>query len=130
VARGRKRSTAVSRINDAPCVCVDGEGKEKEHGEIHKIVDDAEDLHLVNGKAGSWTYAQASKASSAAVAEVTKCDEACIQSQVDSYHQKKDGKTPCLSNDTRLRADSSGNRNLGDSVPTIGPSSTPQSFNL
>jgi hypothetical protein len=104
-------------INDAPCICVDGEGKEKEHGRIHKRVDKAEDKFLVNGKAGSWTYAQASKAGSSAVAKVTKCDAACIQAQVDSYHQQKDGKTPSIANDTKLRADSSGNRSLSDSAP-------------
>jgi hypothetical protein len=106
-------------INDAPCVCVEGEGKEKEHGEIHKIIDAAEDKHLDAGKAGSWTYAEASTQSSKAVAEVTKCDEKCIQSQVDAYHQKKDGKTPAIANDTKLRADSSGNRTLGDKVPKM-----------
>jgi hypothetical protein len=108
-------------INDAPCVCVDGEGKEKEHGEIHKVIDAAEDKFLVDGKAGSWSYAEASKASSAAVAEVTKCDEKCIQAQVDAYHQ---GKSPKIANDTKLRADSSGNRTLSSDVPDVDPSTT------
>lgn len=110
-------------INDAPCVCVEGEGKEKEHGEIHKVVDAAEDKFLVNGQAGSWTYSQASAASSKAVATVTKCDEKCIQSQVDAYHQQK-GKSPNIGNDTKLRADSSGNRNLSSQVPDVDPSTT------
>lgn len=105
-------------INDAPCICVDGEGKEKEHGEIHKRVDKAEDKFLVDGKAGSWTYAQASKAGSSAVSKVTKCDEKCIQAQVDAYHQQA-GKSPNIGNDTKLRADSSGNRTLSDQVPSV-----------
>ena len=111
-------------INDAPCICVDGEGKEKEHGKIHKFVDKAEDKHLVDGEAGSWSYDQASNAGSQAVAKVTKCDEKCIKAQVDQYHQQKNG-TPSIDSSTQLRADSSGNRNLSGSVPEIAPSNTP-----
>lgn len=116
-------------INEAPCICVDGEGKEKEHGEIHKIVDDAEDKFLKNGKdggqkAGSWTYEQASNESSKAVSQVTKCDQKCIKAQVDAYHQQKSG-SPNISSSTKLRADSSGNRLLSSEVPLIAPTNLP-----
>lgn len=124
-ASGEARYTGCSGydINDAPCICVDGEGKEKEHGEIHKIVDDAEDKFLVDGQAGSWSYAQASAEGSKAVATVTKCDEKCIKAQVDQYHQQKSG-SPNIDNSTKLRADSSGNRNLSSQIPEIAPSNT------
>jgi hypothetical protein len=103
---------------EAPCICVEGAGKEKDHGEIHKRVDKAEDKFLLDGQAGSWTYKQASTAGSRAVSKVTKCDEACIKAQVDAYHQQNDG-TPNVKDDTKLRADSSGNRTLSDQVPSV-----------
>lgn len=109
---------------EAPCICVEGEGKEKDHGKIHDLVDDLEDTKLVNGQAGSWTYGEAATAGVMSAGEVTGCDEKCMRQQVDAYHQQKTG-TPNVSNDTKLRADSTGNRTLSAEVPKIAPGNTP-----
>lgn len=116
-------------VADAPCICVEGAGKEKDHGKIHDLVDDLEDLNLENGQAGSWSYSDAATAGVMAVGEVTKCDEKCLRAQVDAYHQQKT-KKPDISNDTSLRADSSGNRNLGPNVPSVPPSSAPTGIQI
>ncbi|RCX31123.1 PAAR-like domain-containing protein [Thioalbus denitrificans] len=109
-------------VADAPCICVEGAGKEKDHGKIHDLVDDLEDSNLDGGQAGSWDYDDAATAGVMAVGEITHCDEDCLRAQVDAYHQQEGG-SPNVANDTRLRADSSGNRNLGPNVPTV-PSTT------
>ncbi len=116
-------------VADAPCICVEGAGKEKDHGKIHDLVDDLEDLNLVDGQAGNWSYSSAATAGVMAVGEVTKCDEKCLRAQVDAYHQQE-GKTPNVGNGTSLRADSSGNRNLGPTVPTVPPSAAPPGISI
>lgn len=120
----RYEGCAGYSVADAPCICVEGEGKEKDHGKIHDLVDDLEDSKLDGGKAGSWTYDEAAAAGVMAAGEVTKCDEKCMRSQVDAYHQQSGG-SPNIANDTRLRADSSGNRNLGPNVPKVPATTVP-----
>lgn len=103
----------------APCICAEGQCKKDEHGELHEYFDDLEDKHKVDGKAGSWTYKEAREAAVETVAKKTKCDPDCARKQIDAYHQKGDGKTPNISEDTPLRADSSGQNTPDDFVPSI-----------
>lgn len=97
-------------IDKAPCICVSGKNKSAGmHKRIHDKFDKMENGFLDNGKAGTWTYEQASEAGAESVAQVTKCDKACIKAQVDAYHQNRRGQ-PKIRKDTKLRADSTGNR--------------------
>lgn len=96
----------------APCICVEGAGKEKKHGDIHEVFDALEDEHLdehlVDGKAGSWSYLEASIAGAESVCAAVGCDPVCTKAQLDAYHQEQG--RPKLKDDTPLRADSNGNR--------------------
>ena len=90
----------------APCICVTGHDKSVgQHKKIHDRLDPAEDTWKKNGKAGSWTYSDAADAGVSAASEVTKCDADCMREQVDAYHQQK---KPNISDETRIRADSTG----------------------
>jgi hypothetical protein len=90
----------------APCICVEGAGKEKEHGDIHEICDMLEDSHMENGSAGSWSVSDSATACAMSVNEVTNCDEDCIKAQVDQYHKENCG----MKDGTPLRANSAGTR--------------------
>jgi hypothetical protein len=91
----------------APCLCVAGASKTKDHGKLHEYFDDIEDEHMVNGQVGSWSYAQAYNAAVETVEENTDCDPNCAGAQLDSYHQGG-GDGPTMSDETPLRADSTG----------------------
>ena len=103
-------------MSKAPCICVTGHDKSTgEHKLAHDSFDTAEDRHMVNGKAGSWTYKQASETGAKSVNDATGCDEACTKAQVDRYHKDQAN----IKDDTPLRADSAGTRTPGDFVPFI-----------
>jgi hypothetical protein len=94
----------------APTACVEGSSKELEHGELHEKFDAAEDKNLVDGKAGSWSFAEARNEAAKSLKEVnTACDEDCTKAQLDAYHRNA-----CKDKDqldsTPLRADSTGRR--------------------
>jgi hypothetical protein len=102
----------------APCICVKGEGKVGQHGKFHEFFDKIEDQHMVNG--GSWTYAEAREAAIKTVKKhAKKCDPDCIAAQLNAYHQKKEGGTPNISDDTPLRADSTGQHTPDGFTPSI-----------
>lgn len=130
----------------APCICLEGatksdsaDGKLKEHGQVHSIVDVAEDKFMKSEKqftptgkpkmkkgeevikktAGSWSFEQANDAGCDAVSKVKqKCDKECMKAQSEAAHKKMGldvgkGKSDKL----MLRADSSGNRTPPGFVP-------------
>ena len=107
----------------APCICVTGQDKATgDHKKIHDLYDQIEDSKMVakpDGKmtAGSWSYADASKEGCKATAQVTGCDQACLEAQVNAYHQQGKGKTPNIADGTGLRADSGGSRTPEGFVP-------------
>jgi len=102
-AQGGLRTTPNYVYEDAPCICVEGAGKEKEHGELHDKIDQKEKDHR-EAQGGTWSYAQASKAAAESVHELKEdCSEECIKAQLDDYHKKKP--KPGIKDDTRLRAD-------------------------
>lgn len=108
--------------NKAPCICVDGKTKTPgtAHGKMHKSFDDLEDSHKADGKAGSWTYEDASNAGAKSVAdnspaEGKKCSEGCIKRQLDTYHKDQAN----ISGDSPLRADSGGRGTSDDFVPSV-----------
>lgn len=130
----------------APCICLDGatksskdgNGKIKEHGRVHAIVDAAEDAFMnveklstpggkpmmrggeraVKKTAGSWSFEEANEAGSDAVKEVKGCDKECMKKQCEAAHKQMgmdvgEGKSDKL----KLRADSSGSRTPEGFVP-------------
>jgi hypothetical protein len=102
----------------APCLCVEGESKTGEHGELHDYFDDLEAGYMVNDEAGAWTHAEAYNAAIETVEERTDCDPNCTGKQLDAYHQGGDP-GPNISDDIPLRADP-----LGQSSEDFTPSSS------
>lgn len=121
----------------APCICLEGHTKSsvdksnniKQHGQVHAIVDPAEDAHLVleqqytpsgkprtgasqhKEKAGTWNFEQANEAGSDAVSKVTGCPKECLKAQSEAAHKKMGLDVgPGKSEKLTLRADSSGGR--------------------
>lgn len=89
------------------CICVTGEDKNekrKQHARIHKKFDKAEDDEYPE-----WTFGEAKAAAAKACSEVTKCDEGCLAHQITQYHKDKN-----VNDNTKLRADSGGNRTPPD----------------
>ncbi|MBI1898149.1 MAG: hypothetical protein HYZ57_21035 [Acidobacteria bacterium] len=111
-------------LNDAPCICVAGEGKVKKHGEIHDKFDAIEDTHLESTsprQAGSWSYLQAENAGVKSVCETfPQCDDKCIRAQLRDYHVKQCKMTTA----TRLRADSTGKGGVAPISNTASGSGT------
>jgi hypothetical protein len=102
-------------VEQAPCICVTGHDKSTgDHKLIHDIFDDLEDSNMVGGKAGTWSYDDAAYSGAGSVASVTGCDEECIRSQVNAYHQQDKPDKPNVQNNTKLRADSKGTRTPDD----------------
>jgi hypothetical protein len=124
----------------APCICVEGgtksdsdaAGKLKEHGQIHDIVDVAEDsfMHVetktgprggvtTKKTAGTWNFEQANEAGADAVSKVKpECPKECLKKQSEAAHKQMgldvgEGKSDKLA----LRADSTGNRTPKGFVP-------------
>jgi hypothetical protein len=92
----------------APCICVVGRSKVKEHGDIHDVFDPLENEFRDEAKGkykqkGVWSYGEASRAGASSVESVTGCPYKCIKDQIDDYHNARG-----IDNDTRLRADSTG----------------------
>lgn len=99
----------------APCICVTGKDKSAgQHKKAHKHFDALEDDRLVDGKAGSWTYAEASACGAESVKKATGCDPECTKAQLDAYHSKAG-----IGPETPLRADSTGRRTPEGFKPTI-----------
>lgn len=95
--------TIPYNADDAPCICVTGATRNKQHGKIHKKFDR---LERDAGKADkTWTYPQARDAAADAVNSVfPECKQGCMAAQLDSYHQDDLN----MNNQTRLRANPSG----------------------
>lgn len=104
--------------NSAPTVCVEGGSKTLEHGELHEKFDDAEDSHLVDGKAGTWTYKEARDEAAKILNEVMGCDEECTKAQLDASHRKACKSNGDLGN-SALRADSTGKRTPKGFTPSV-----------
>ena len=103
--------------NKAPTVCVEGSSKELEHGELHEKFDKTEDSHMVNGKAGSWSYEQARDEAAKILKEIMGCDEECTKAQLDTSHRKVCKDKDNLKN-APLRADSTGRRTPEEFEPS------------
>src|SRR5262249_42498728 len=115
------------RHTKAPCVCLDGQGKEKEHGDVHKLADAAEQNAMdyedtvykinVDGhkkgdfkeriyKAKTWSFDDANDAGCGAVADTKQnrdCDKECLKKQSEIAH--KDMMGDQFKPDMGLRAD-------------------------
>lgn len=119
VPQGNLDTTPHYAYNDAPCICVEGAGKEKEHGELHRSIDQKERQHR-EAQGGVWTYAQARDSAAASVHEVKKdCTEDCIKAQLNDYHRKKP--KPGIEEKTALRADPWGKKvkDLPEPLPPL-----------
>ena len=141
-AGGRYPGTENYDDKKAPCICLEGgtkseagaNGKIKEHGQVHEILDAAEDKHMhseitigprggITEKthAGSWTFEEANEAGCHAVTTVKnrdKCDKKCMKKQIEAAHKQMgldvgEGK----SNTLMLRADSGGKHTPEGFVP-------------
>ena len=87
----------------APCICVTGAARNKQHGRIHKKFDRAE--RTAGKKDQTWSYADARKAAGEAVQnEFEECTPECVGAQLDAYHQDELGMT----DETRIRANPGG----------------------
>jgi hypothetical protein len=122
-AGGRKKKLRLDQFKEyndrqAPCVCVSGSRFKEEHGSMHSILGRAERACMdlkgprsqLGGKNNEWTYAKAKEATFKAFQKTFPnagpdgkgCSRACLEAQLDSYHNKigVDDHTP-------LRADRS-----------------------
>jgi hypothetical protein len=84
----------------APCICEDGTSHSTgTHGQIHTVTNNATVNHpsvlpsvSVTGKSINpntrWKASEAEAVGASATAEVTECDEACIQAQARNGHHK------------------------------------------
>jgi uncharacterized protein DUF4150/HNH/endonuclease VII toxin of polymorphic toxin system len=109
-------------VDAAPCICVSGEDKSAgDHKVCHDIFDDLEDSNMKDGKAGSWPYKDAAAAGALAAEAATGCSSACLEAQLNAYHQQKAPQQPSMSDDTQLRADSHGTRTPEGFVPSNTP---------
>jgi hypothetical protein len=111
--------------NKAPCICVDGETKTPGtlHGDMHDVFDKMEDKHLASTnprKAGSWTYKQAKRAAAQSAREAAGCCATCTNAQLKHYHEE----TAKISEDTPLRADSTGQGTTKSFRPSTTQSGT------
>jgi len=128
--------------NEAPCICLDGAGKVKEHGDVHDYADafeqeamDKEEIKYKIGKkkgqvrevkytAKSWDFATANDKGSEAVAKVrTECKKECLKQQSEAGHQKMMGDQ--IKPDTPLRADPHGTAPAGWVPKSTTPAVTP-----
>ncbi len=93
----------------APCVCASGPRHDKEHGTLHAFQGQVESAY--HDKKKSWNYQEARDAGAKAhKTAYPQCDEKCIKSQLDEYHDKKCG----VNENTELRTDpKAGSRSAG-----------------
>jgi GHH signature containing HNH/Endo VII superfamily nuclease toxin 2 len=89
----------------APCVCLTGKTKVKNHGKVHDSFDPMENLFKENGRPGAWPYLEAKNAACFSLSSPPcNCPQDCIGPQLDKYHKEECG----MDDDTLLIASSSG----------------------
>lgn len=91
-------------MNKAVVICVEGAGKEKEHGRIHESFDGLEDDPK---NKGVWSYKKAEDAAVKSICDETGCTPKCIRAQIQHSHKEMG-----IDDDTTLRADSTGRRKM------------------
>jgi hypothetical protein len=134
----------------APCVCLDGktksdsgaDGKKKQHGRVHEILDKKEEdsmqatpavtptgkpkmsrgERVIDREAGTWSFEKANEAGSDAVSQVTGCDKECMKQQCAAAHKNMDKN---IGPDTALRADWHGGATPAGFVPGGATPATP-----
>lgn len=125
----------------APCICLDGAGKVKEHGRVHETFDAAEQgamdkekiLYKIGPKKGqvrkikytakTWSFEKANDEGSAAVEkEKPKCKKECLKQQSAAAHKNMMGDQ--IGPETPLRADPFGTAKPGFVPGTSAPDTT------
>ena len=99
------------KVRRAPCICLEGDGKSKEHGKVHDFLDKKEDIIGAQNN-HSWSFAQANSTGSAAISKATGCPQKCLEEQSKQMHEDMG-----IKSDTSLRADSKGKAST-DFVPS------------
>jgi Domain of unknown function (DUF4150)/GHH signature containing HNH/Endo VII superfamily nuclease toxin 2 len=133
----------------APCVCLDGktksdsgaDGKKKQHGRVHDVLDKAEadamehtpaetptgkpkmrrGERVIDSTAGTWKFEDANEKGCDAVSQVTGCDKECMKQQCAAAHKNMEKN---IGPDTPLRADPHG-KAPPDFVPGGATPATP-----
>jgi hypothetical protein len=110
----------------APCICVSGHGKHAgDHELLHTDFDPKENAHKTpDGKAGTWTYAQARDDAAKSASDVLGCEEGCVKAQLDEYHKEQ---AKPIHDGTVLRADSAG-RSGRPNIPMSNTAASTASF--
>jgi hypothetical protein len=119
-AGGRKAGELLPQFKDgydegkAPCVCATGARSDKEHGALHAVQQQLEAAHHAKNK--KWSYKDACQTGVAAHSIVyPQCNPACIEAQLDAYHNQKAPDGPGAGDNTELRTDpQAGTRSRGD----------------